>query len=238
MLQCPSRSNLTTNSTSTLDRQPVESCLALLNPFLVHQLLPFGIVQFVHQPNCTLTDTGYRADVPRRPWFSKKTGGEVDGTSRDGYRTSSIRDTELACRSDDVTTDRLDVGREIEMVTVTAEEVFGTGGRVRVVVVVSGGSRGEVESLFKGFVALPQGFFRHLREFANLPKTARDVGLTTGNEDASGDDSLHWLSSEKFLFVGTLVDLFGYVADRFRERELLTHGGDVSEGGEYVSLCS
>ena len=217
MLQCPSRSNPTTNSTSALDWQPVENCLALLNPFLVHQLLPFGIVQLVHQPNCAFTDTGNRADVPGRSWFSKKVGGEVDGTSRDGYGTSSIRDTELARRPDDVTTNRLNVGREIEVVTVTAEEVFGTGGRVRVVVAVSGGPGGEVESLFKGFVALPEGLFRHLREFANFPKTAWDVGLTTGNEDASGDDSLDWLSSEKFLFVGTLVDLFGYVADRFRE---------------------
>jgi len=229
-------SNPATNLASTLDWQSVESCLALLNPLLVHQLLPFGVVQSVHQPDCAFTDTRDRADVPGRSWFSEKVGGEVDGTSRDGDGTSSICDTELACRSDDVTADRLNVGREIEVVTVTAEEVFGAGGGVRVMVIVSGGTRSEVESLLEGFVALSEGLFRHLRKFANLPETTGDVGLTAGNEDASGDNSLHRLSSKEFLFVGTLVDLLRYVANRLRERKLLAHGRDVSEGGEYVSF--
>jgi len=228
----------TTSLASTLDRQSVKSCLALLDPLLVHQLLPFGVVQSVHQPDCAFTDTRDRTDVPGRPRFSEKVGGEVDGTSRDGDGASSICDTELACRSDDVTADWLNVGREIEMVTVTTEEVFGAGSGVRVVVAIGGGARGEVESLLEGFVALSEGLFRHLREFANLPETTGDVGLTTGNEDASGDNSLHWLSSKEFLFVGAFVDLFRYIADRLRERKLLAHGRDVSEGGEYVSFRS
>ena len=164
-------------------------------------------------------------------------GGEVDGTACNGDGTSSIRDTELACLSDDVTADGLDVGREIEVVTVTAEEVFGAGGSVRVMVTVSGGTGGKIEGLLEGFVALSEGLFRHLGKFADLPKTAGNMGLTTGNKDASGDDSFHWLSSEELFFIGTFVDLLRYVADRFGERELLAHGGDVSEGGEYVSFC-
>jgi len=226
------------NSTSRLDRQPIKRCLALLYPLLVHQLLPFGVVQPVHQPNRAFTNTRDRADVPGRPLFSEEVGGEVDGASRDGDRTPPIRDTELACRSDDVTADRLDVRRKIEVITVTAEEVFGASGGVRVVVAVGGGARGEVESLFESFVTLPEGLFRHMREFANLPEAPGDVGLTASDEDTSGNHSLHWLSSKEFLFVGTLVDLLRYIANRLRERKLLAHRRDVSEGGEYVSFCS
>ena len=165
-------------------------------------------------------------------------GGEVDGASRDGDGTPPIRDTKLACRSDDVTADRLNVGRKIEVVTITTEEVFSASGGVRVVVAVGGGTRGEVESLFESFVALPEGLFRHMREFANLPEAPGDVGLTTGNEDTSGNNSLHWLSSKELLFIGTLVYLLRYIANRLRERKLLAHRRDVSEGGEYVSFCS
>jgi len=89
----------------------------------------------------------------------------------------------------------------------------------------------------RGFVALSEGLLRHLRKFADLPETAGNMGLTTGNEDASGDDSFHRLSSEELFFIRTLIDLLRYVADRFWERELLAHGRDVSEGGEYVSFC-
>ena len=124
------------------------------------------------------------------------------------------------------------------MITVTTEEVFGAGSGVRVVVVASGGTRSEVESLLEGFVALPEGFFRHVRKFANLPETAGDVGLPTGDEDASCDNSLHWLSSKELLFVGALVYLLRYIANRLRERKLLAHGRDVSEGAEYVSFRS
>ena len=45
-----------------------------------------------------------------RSLFSEKVGGEVDGTSRDEDGTSPVRDTELACLSDGVTADRLNVG--------------------------------------------------------------------------------------------------------------------------------
>ena len=238
MLRCPPRSNPTVNSTSGLDRQSVKRCLALLYPLLVHQLLPFGVVQPVHQPDCTFTNTGDRTDVPGRSLFSEEVGGEIDGASRDGDGTSPIRDTEVACRSDDVTADRLNVGREVEVVTVTAEEVFSASSSVRVVVAVGGGTRGEVESLFEGFVALPEGLFRHVGEFANLPEAPGDVGLATGDEDTSGNNSLHWLSSKELLLVGTLVDLLRYIANRFRERELLAHRRDVSEGGKYVSFRS
>jgi len=162
--------------------------------------------------------------------------GEVDGASRDGDGTPSVRDTKVACRSDDVTANRLNVGREIEVVTVTAEKVFGASGGVRVVIAVSGGTGGEVESLLEGLIALTEGLFRHLREFAYLPETTRDMGLTTGNEDASGDNSFRWLPPKEFLLVGTLVYLLRYVADRLRERKLLAHGRDVSEGCEYVSF--
>lgn len=165
-------------------------------------------------------------------------GGEVDCTSSDGDGTSSIRDAELACLSDDVTADRLNVGREIEMVTVTAEEVFGSRGGVRVVVTVRRSTGSEVESLLEGFVALSEGLFRHPREFADLPETPGDVGLTAGNEDASGDNSLHRLPSKELFLVRALVDLLRDIANRFRERKLLAHGRYVSEGGEYVSFGS
>jgi len=238
MLQCPPWTSPTASLAGTLDRQPVESRFAFTNPLLVHQLLPFQVVQSVHQPNRTFANARDGTDLPRLSWIPEKVGGEVDGASCDGHGASSIRNTKLACRSDDVTTDWLNVGREIKVVTVTAEEVFGTGGGVRVVVAVSGGTGVEIESLFKGFVALSKGFFRHLGKLAYLPKTAGDMGLTAGDEDASGDDGFHRLSSEEFFFVRALVDLLRYVADRLRERKLLTHGGDVSEGGEYVSFRS
>jgi hypothetical protein len=163
-------------------------------------------------------------------------GGEVDCTPRDGYGASSVRDAEFACRSDDVTADWLNVGREVKVVTITAEEIFSSRGCVCVVVAVSGCTGSEVESLLEGFVALSEGLFRHLREFADLPETTWDVGLTTGDEDAGSDNSLHRLSSKEFLFVGTLVDLFRYIANRLRERKLFAHGRDVSEGGKYVSF--
>ena len=165
-------------------------------------------------------------------------GGEVDGASRDGNGTSSIRNTELACLPDDVTADRLKIGRKIEVVAVTAEEVFSAGSGICVMIAISRGTGGEVESLLEGFVALSEGLFGDLREFADLSETAGNMGLTTGDEYASGNDSLHWLSSEEFLFIGTLVDLLRYIADRLRERELLAHGRYVSEGGEYVSFRS
>jgi hypothetical protein len=227
-----------TNSTATLDWQSFESRLALLYPFLVHQLFPFGVVKSVHQPDRAFTNTGDRADILCRPWLSEKVGGEVNCTSSDGDGASSICNAEFACLSDYVTTNRLNVGREIEMIAVTAEEVFCPCGGVPVVVVVSRCAGGEIESLLKGFVALSEGFFRHLREFADLPETTGDVGLTTGDEDASGDDSLHRLSSKEFLFVGALVDLLRYIANRLRERKLLAHGRDVSEGCEYVPFGS
>lgn len=128
-------------------------------------------------------------------------GGEVDCTSRNGDGTSSIRDTELACLFDDVTADRLNVGREVEVVTVTAEEVFGSRGGIRVVVTVRRCTGSEVESLLEGFVALSEGLFRHPREFADLPETTGDVGLTAGNEDASGDNSFHRFPSKELFFV-------------------------------------
>lgn len=170
--------------------------------------------------------------------MSEEVGGEVDCTSRDGNGTSPIRNTELACLPDDVTADRLDVGREVEVVTVTNEEVFGPGSGVRAVTAVGGCTGSEIESLLESFVALSEGLFRHLREFADLPETPRDVGLTTSDKDAGGDDSLHGLSSEEFFFVGTLVDLLRDIANRFRERKLLAHGRNVSEGGEYISFGS
>jgi len=68
--------------------------------------------------------------------------------------------------------------------TVTAEEVSAASDSVCVVITVSGGTRSEVEGLF-------EGLFRHLRKFADLPKTAGNIGLTTTNEDASGEDSFH-----------------------------------------------
>jgi hypothetical protein len=237
MLRCPSRSN-PTNLASALHWQFVQRCPTLLDPLLVHQLLPFGVVQPVHQPDGTFTYTRDRADVPGRPFFSEKVGGEVDGTSCDGNGASPIRDTEVAGRSDDVTADWLDVWREIEVVTVTAKEVFRASGGVRVVVAAGGCTGGEVESLFEGFVTLSEGLFRHLRKFTDLPETTGDVGLTTGDKDASGNDSFHRLSSKEFLLIGALVDLLRYIADRLRERKLLAHGGDVSKGGEYVSFRS
>lgn len=115
------------------------------------------------------------------------------------------------------------------MATVTAEEVSATGGGVCVMIAVSGGTESEVESLF-------EGLFRHLRKFADLPGTAGNMGLTTRN-DASGDDS-SYRPLEGLFFMGTLVDLFRYVTGRFGERELLTHGRDVSKGGEYFSFYS
>jgi hypothetical protein len=165
-------------------------------------------------------------------------GGEIDSTSRDGDGTSSIGNAELACLSNDVAANWLNVRREIKVVAVTAEEVFGTSSGVRVVVAISGCAGGEVESLLEGFVALSEGLFRHLREFANLPEATGDVGLTAGDEDASGDNSLHGFSSKELLFVGTLVDLLSNIANRLREGKLLAHGRDVSEGGEYVSFGS
>jgi len=151
--------------------------------------------------------------------LSKKEGGEVDSTSRDGNGTSSVRDTELACLPDDVTADRLKIGRKIEVVTITAEEVFGACGSIRVMIAVSRGARGEVESLLEGFVALSERLFGDLGELADLPETAGNVGLTTGDEDACGDDSLHRFSPEEFFFIGPLVDLLRYIANRLRERE-------------------
>ena len=230
------RSNPTANSTGTLDWQSVESCLALLDPFLVHQLFPFGVIKSVHQPDRPFTNTSDCADVPCRSWLSEKVGGEINCASGDGDGTSSIRDAELACLSDYVTADRLNVRREIEMIAVTTEEVFCPRGGVPVVVAVGRRTGGEVESLLEGFVALPEGLFRHLCEFADLSETTGDVSLATGDEDASGDNSLHRLSSEKFFFVRAFVHLLGYIANRLRERKLLAHGRDVTEGREYVSF--
>ena len=232
------RSNPTTNSTATLDRQSVQSRLALLDPLLVHQLFPLGVVKSVHQPDRAFTNTSDRADVLCRSWVSEKVGGEVDCTSSNGNGASSVRDAEFACLSDYVTADRLNVGREIEMIAVAAEEVFCPCGGVPVVVAACRCTGGEVESLLEGFVALSERLFRHLREFADFPETTRDVGLTTGDEDASGDDGLHRLPSKEFLFVGALVHLLRYIANRLRERELLAHGRDVSEGCEYVPFGS
>ena len=164
--------------------------------------------------------------------------GEVDCTSSDGDGASSVRNAELACLPDYVTTDGLNVGREIEMIAVTTEEVFCPCGGVPVVIAGSRCTGGKVESLLEGFVALSEGLFRHLRKFADLPETTGDVGLTTGDEDASGDNGLHRLSSKEFLFVGALVNLFRYIANRLRERKLLAHGRNVSEGCEYVSFGS
>jgi hypothetical protein len=48
-------------------------------------------------------------------------GGKVDITY-DGDKTSAIRNTEFARHPDDAMTDWLNVGREIEVITVTAEE--------------------------------------------------------------------------------------------------------------------
>jgi len=125
-------------------------------------------------------------------------GGEVDCASSNGDGTPSIRDAKLSGISDYVTADRLNVGGEIEMIAVAAKEVFCPRGGVPVVVGGSRRTRSEVESLLEGFVALSEGLFRHLRELADLPETTRDMGLATSDEDASGNDGFHWLSSEEF----------------------------------------
>jgi len=124
------------------------------------------------------------------------------------------------------------------MIAVAAKEVFCPRGGVPVVVGGSRRTRSEVESLLEGFVALSEGLFRHLRELADLPETTRDMGLATSDEDASGNDGFHWLSSEEFFFVGALVDLLRNITNRLRERKLLAHCRNVSEGCEYVSFGS
>jgi len=92
-------------------------------------------------------------------WLSEKVSREVDGTSCNGDGTSPVRDAQVPRRSDDIATNRLNIWWEIEMVTVTAEKILGSGGGVRVVMTIGRGTGSEVERLFEGFVTLSEGLF-------------------------------------------------------------------------------
>jgi hypothetical protein len=68
-------------------------------------------------------------------------------------------------------------------------------------------------------------------EVANLAERAGHMGLATRDEDARRDDSVQRLAAQQLFLVCTLVELFGNVADRFGQRELITPARNVAKRG-------
>jgi hypothetical protein len=73
-------------------------------------------------------------------------------------------------------------------------------------------------------------------EVANLAECAGHVGLAARDEDARCDDGVQQLATQQLFLVCTFVELFGNVADRFGQRELVTPARNVAKRGEKVPL--
>lgn len=112
------------------------------------------------------------------------------------------------------------------MVAVTNEEIFWAGrddlGAVAAAVVLCAWT--EVERLLKRLVALTKDLLADVREVTDLPERTGNMRLSTGDEDASCDNSLEWLAAKELLLVGTLVQLLRDIRDGLWEGELVAPG--------------
>ena len=196
--------------------QVIHVSLALLNPLLLDQLLPLGIVQPVHQLDRPLTDPSNCTDIPSGLWLAQQQTRKVNRTTRNRHRTPPIGNPMLPRRNNDIRTNRLHADRQIEMIAVPHEQRLRPRRRIVRIVALSGGTRREIEGLLERLVALPERLLRHVRQVTNLSKRSRNVRLATGDEYACSDDGLEGLSTEKLFFVRALVELLGDVADGFR----------------------
>ena len=123
------------------------------------------------------------------------------------------------------------------MVAVPHQQVLRTGGTAgRDGVAVLGRAGGEVERLLECLVALSEDLLTDVREVADLAERARDMRLSTRDEDARRDDRLQRLAAEQFLLVRSLVQLFRDIGDGFGEGELVTPAGDVTERLQKVAF--
>lgn len=83
------------------------------------------------------------------------------------------------------------------------------------------------ESPLECLVAQSESLLWNGGQIANLAERPKN---TTGNEHASHDDCVEFLSPQKLLFIRTCIQLFCDVADCLREQELITPAQDVMEG--------
>jgi len=110
-------------------RQPINARPAIVDPFLLDQLLLLRIVQPINQLNRALADARNCADIPHRLYLAQQMASKEYRTTGNGYRTPPISDAVFARRDDDVCAYSLDVRWQIEVVAVSDEKCLGTAGR-------------------------------------------------------------------------------------------------------------
>ena len=112
-------------------REIVQIQFFRFNPALGEKTTLVVVVNSIHEFNRALAHTCHRADLLRRFRLTEKVAGEVDGTSSDRNRATTIAIANLASELDDIAANGLEVRRKIEVVAVPNQQVFCAGRKRR-----------------------------------------------------------------------------------------------------------
>ena len=92
------------------------------------------------------------------------------------------------------------------------------------------------EKFFDCFVDSANLVFGDFGQSADFFERSWDIGFSTGDEDASCDDTLNGFALELFRVFDFLVELFCNVGDDFGETDSFAHGTDFFVCGDEVTF--